>query len=283
MEAFLSKLRGYLALGAVGLSFLVADVLQRAVISTVVKAFPSKRDGVLGRWLRFQARLSLAICTRIGGARFDKLPNIPARSGVLVLMNHQSLLDIPLVIASMDDLYPRIVTRARYARWKPLISHGIRLYQYPLVDPRAIRKTHVRSLEVAAREGNTPLVLFPEGSRARDGEIGRWSRAGLNLLLGERSWTVYVMVADGFLRVARLADFVVNVSAIHGRFACRGPYHSPEPGRAAGSVGRRDEGRDEKGARVRESTGVFVKSYSREVCRLSLACACPAWRPFCRS
>ena len=38
------------------------------------------------------------------------------------------------------------------------------------------------------------------------------------------------MVADGFWKTARLADFVANVSAIRGRFACWGPYHSPEPG-----------------------------------------------------
>ena len=55
------------------------------------------------------------------------------------LMNHQSLFDIPLVVQSVVRGYPRIVTRQRYSRSIPLISHMVKLYQYPVVAPSANR------------------------------------------------------------------------------------------------------------------------------------------------
>src|SRR5690606_29027752 len=94
-------------------------------------------------------------------------------------------------------VHPRIVTRARYARGKPLISHMVRLYQYPVVDPRATVRGHLTRIAQAARDSPVPIVLYPEGTRTRDGSLGEWREAGLRAILAERRWTVYMMVADG--------------------------------------------------------------------------------------
>ena len=224
------KLRGYLTLGCVGLFLVVADVVQRTVITLSVKALPLKRDRILGRWQQFMAHAMLGFVRRVGGGDVEDPPPIPGRPGVLVLMNHQSLLDIPLVVASLDDLYPRIVTRARYASGKPLISHMVRLYQYPVVDPSATTRKHLKRLEEAAAEGHTPLVLYPEGTRSRDGEIGTWRPRGLERILRVRSWEVYMLVADGLWKTAKLEDFLTSVSEIRGRVTRLGPFRSPEPG-----------------------------------------------------
>jgi 1-acyl-sn-glycerol-3-phosphate acyltransferase len=167
---------------------------------------------------------------RIGGASFDELPLVPAGPGVLVLMNHQSVLDIPLVVAAHDELYPVIVTRARYSRGKPVISHMVRLYQYPVVDPGATVRGHLKRLADVAREAVTPVVIYPEGTRSRDGKIGRWKRRGIRILLENRQWEVYLLVADGFWQAARLKDFVATVSTVRGRMVRLGPFTSPPPG-----------------------------------------------------
>jgi len=146
---------------------------------------------------------------------------VPTRPGVLVLMNHQSLYDIPLVVQTIAGGYPRIVTRERYAaRWIPLISYMVRLYQYPVVDPTANRDEMRRSLEAlthAARTTDVPLVVFPEGTRTRDGEIAPFKRGGMGRILAARPWTVYVFVADGFWTAARLQGFAANLPHIDGR------------------------------------------------------------------
>jgi 1-acyl-sn-glycerol-3-phosphate acyltransferase len=223
----LSKLRGYLALTVACLALLMLDPVQRFVIAPWVRLFPSRRIAVLGRWQRLLAHTMLGSVSRVGGARVPDLPDVPGGQGTLVLMNHQSLLDIPMVVASVKDAYPKIVTRRRYLRWIPLISHMTRLYQYPVVDPAAKAGALRRmfgEIREAARTSDVPLAIFPEGTRTRDGEIGRFKTSGLAVILEQRPWTVYVLVVDGFWERARLKDFLRGMSAIRGRAELVGPF-----------------------------------------------------------
>jgi len=223
----LSKLRGYLALTVVCLALLMADPVQRLVIAPWVRLRPSRRIPVLTRWQHLLARIVLGSVGKIGGARIPALPEVPGGPDTLILMNHQSLLDIPLVVAALKDAYPRIVTRKRYLRWIPLISHMVRLYQYPVVDPTAKAGSLRRmfgEMREAARTTDVPLVIFPEGTRTRDGEIGRFKTSGLGTILGQRPWTVYVLVIDGYWERARLKDFLRGMSQIRGRAELLGPF-----------------------------------------------------------
>lgn len=228
----MTKLRGYLALTVMCLTLLLLDPVQRLVVAPWVRLFPSRRIPVLTRWQRFLAHLMLGSVRRVGGAHIQEVPQIPGREGVLLLMNHQSLLDIPLVVASFSGSYGRILTRKRYLRWIPLISHMVRLYQYPVVDPRANSaetKKMLAAVRDAARTSDVPLAIFPEGTRTRDGELGRFRSTGLKLVLRQRPWTVYVMVADGFWQRARFKDFLGGMGGIDGRVELAGPFEWSDP------------------------------------------------------
>ncbi len=226
------KLRGYVAILLVCLALLSADLVERTVIHLWVRLAPTRRIPVLTRWQHIMAYTMLGLVKRAGGASIPEIPSIPGGPGVLVLMNHQSLLDIPLVCASIDGSYPRIITRKRYLRWIPLISHMVRLYQYPVVDPRANPGESRRGLEdiaEAARTSDVPLAVFPEGTRTRNGEIGRFRTSGLRVILGARPWKVYVLVADGFWERAKFKDFVADLSTIQGRIEVAGVLEWSDP------------------------------------------------------
>lgn len=221
------KLRGYLALTFVCLVLLLMDPIQRLVIGPWARLAPSRRIQVLARWQRYLAHFVLRSLSTIGGAGIPALPAIPGRADTLVLMNHQSVLDIPLVVASVEGAYPRIITRKRYLRWIPLISHMTRLYQYPVVDPSANAGTlrqMLDSIRDAARTTDVPLAIFPEGTRTRNGEIGRFKTTGLALILEQKPWTVYLLVADGFWQRAKMKHFLGGMAAIRGRMELVGPY-----------------------------------------------------------
>lgn len=226
------KLRGYLALALVCITLLLCDPVQRFIIAPWVRLVPRKRIAVFGRWQHAMAQVVLKPIRWIGGAHIPELPRITPGEDVLILMNHQSVLDIPLVVASLESGYPRIVTRKRYLRWIPLISHMVRLYQYPVVNPAAnpgeTRKM-LTDLAHAARDTDVPLVVFPEGTRSRDGEIGAFMTTGLRLILRQRPWTVYVVVADGFWQRAKLKDFLGGMSGIRGRISLVGPLTWDQP------------------------------------------------------
>jgi 1-acyl-sn-glycerol-3-phosphate acyltransferase len=224
------KLRGLLTIGFIGAGLIVADPFQRIVIAGLAKLMPTKRTAILSWWERRLAHFVIGSCRHLGGVHIGPPPTLPGREGVLVLMNHQSLLDIPLVVAALRPAHPRIVTRARYAGGKPLISHMVRLYQYPLVDGRANARAQIGAIADNARTSPVPLVIFPEGHRTRDGEIGPWKEGGLRAILGARRWSVYVMVADGYWKTARLVDFLEQISSIDGHSLALGPFEGPEPG-----------------------------------------------------
>jgi 1-acyl-sn-glycerol-3-phosphate acyltransferase len=226
------KIRGYLALALICVALLLCDPVQRLIIAPWARLAPRKRIAIFGRWQHALAHLVLGGLRRVGGAEIPALPRVPANEGTLILMNHQSVLDIPLVVASLESGYPRIVTRKRYLRWIPLISHMVRLYQYPVVRPAANPGETRRMLEDlrnAARNTDVPLVVFPEGTRTRDGEIAPFMTTGLRLILRQRPWTVYMLVADGFWERAKMKHFVGGMSAVKGRISLTGPLAWSDP------------------------------------------------------
>ena len=101
-------------------------------------------------------------------ARCFGMRNVPATGGVLIVCNHQSFLDPPLVSIGLRRETNYLARRELFAnrpfRW--LIEH---LNAFPVrqktADIRAIKES-LRRL----RAGQV-LVIFPEGSRSEDGRI----------------------------------------------------------------------------------------------------------------
>ena len=226
------KLRGYLAVAVVCLALLAADPVERFLLGPWTWLRPSRRIAILSPWLQALAWLVTRPIAAIGGAHFPPSPRVPFEPGVLIVMNHQSLFDIPILVKSLRPGYPRILTRKRYARRIPLASHLLRLYQYPIVDPQGkvsdLRRS-LAELDEAARTSEVPLALFPEGTRTKDGEIGGFRRKGMEVILGARPWRVYVLVADGFWHVAKFKNFIGGVSELRGRVELAGVLHWTDP------------------------------------------------------
>jgi 1-acyl-sn-glycerol-3-phosphate acyltransferase len=85
------------------------------------------------------------------------------------------------------------------------------------------------SIRDAARSSDVPLAVFPEGTRTRDGEIGRFKTRGLKLIFKQRPWSVYVLVADGFWQRAKVKHFLAGMGDIQGRIAVVGPFEWEDP------------------------------------------------------
>ncbi|HET6349658.1 MAG TPA: 1-acyl-sn-glycerol-3-phosphate acyltransferase [Candidatus Krumholzibacteria bacterium] len=218
------QLAGIATLVIVAVFFILGDLVMFFVLTPLVYLRPSARTKLLGGFAQFMGRGVLGILRSLGGTRFDLRARIPAQGGVLVVMNHQSLVDIPVAFASVPSGYPRMVARARYGRGIPLVSHMISLYGHILVQPGKTGRLDLDRLAETARASTLPILIFPEGHRTRDGEIQAWKRAGLDTLLSAREWTVYVVVVDGLWKVARLTDFIRNLARVQCRAEMAGPF-----------------------------------------------------------
>ncbi|MXX57260.1 MAG: 1-acyl-sn-glycerol-3-phosphate acyltransferase [Gemmatimonadetes bacterium] len=223
-------LRGAVTLTSLSAALVGCDLVQRAIVAPMARLLPARREALLTRWQRFTAHVVILFLRHLGRVRFGELPHIPGDPGVLVMMNHQSLLDIPIIVASVHGVYPRIVTRSRYGRGIPLISHMTRLYRYPMVDPRAMLRGKLDELREEASASSHPLVIYPEGTRTRTGNIGPFKTLGLATILEARPWTVHVVVADGLWKWSRLQDFFGNLSSMDVRVRHAGPFAAPPAG-----------------------------------------------------
>ena len=219
-----SQLTGIATLISVGVTFIIADIVMLIVITPWVHLRPSARTRTLSRFAQFIAGMTLWILRHVGRARVDVRPTVPAQPGVLMVMNHQSLIDIPAAVATVISGYPRMVSRARYGRGIPMVSHMIALYGHILVQPGKVGRPELEALAETARASTLPILIFPEGHRTRDGAILPWKRAGLDTFLSARDWNVYVLVVDGLWEVGRITDFVRDLSRVRARVEVVGPF-----------------------------------------------------------
>jgi 1-acyl-sn-glycerol-3-phosphate acyltransferase len=203
---------------------------QRLVVWPLITVLPSRRRAVVGAWLRFNARATFRLARALAGVRWSVRGAIPAES-VVVVMNHQSVLDIPLGIMLIPGPYPIIPTRDRYGRGIPGISPLTRLARFPLVTHR---KTASREELLALRDvadqvarGEQSLLIFAEGHRTKGGSIDPFMKSGLKLILARARRPVYCIVADGMLHVPTFAAAAVRFAGTRVRAAVIGPFAVP--------------------------------------------------------
>lgn len=225
--ALLRSLQSVLSLCAVVLWLTVVAVPTFYLwLLPAVYLRPEKRRALVSRYTKIFAGGILTLL-RAGGARFDRTGQLPTSSPILILMNHQSLLDIVTVTLLSSPMTPAFVTRRRYARFIPTISPSIRLLGCPIIDPRHDSKGAVAILKEAALLERHGLLIFPEGHRTRDGSIRPFKPGGVSAILGSCPMPVYAVVTDGFWVSRRFVDFVFNVYKIRGTTEVLGPFECP--------------------------------------------------------
>lgn len=134
----------------------------------------------------------------------EKHPTVAATDSLIFISNHQSMYDVPIFGGLLFDKYPKYVAKKELARWIPSISLNLRRGGNALIDRKdreqAIRA--IKELGASITTRGTSVVLFPEGSRARDGKMRRFKAAGAVTLM-EAAPTVAVVptVIEGSWRV----------------------------------------------------------------------------------
>jgi 1-acyl-sn-glycerol-3-phosphate acyltransferase len=222
----LRALRSAFAFLLIAPMFVLAGTFQRFVLWPYFLLRPARRKPVMDRFMHFMARAVLTVM-RLGGARIMEIGHVPTAQPVLVLMNHQSLLDIPTAVALCRPDVPLIVTRKLYGRGIPMVSPMLRIQRYPLVDPRQDRRQAVAIIQETARTQEHGILLYPEGHRGHGGELGAFASAGIRVILKERHTPVYLIVTDGFWVCRRLKDFIFGIHRIDGRTEVLGPFDPP--------------------------------------------------------
>lgn len=131
------------------------------------------------RW--FGRRVIELLDIQLTATGADRVP--PGRAYVY-MSNHQSHLDIPMLYATLPSRTIRMLGKKELFQI-PLWGRGLRAAEFIEVD-RSNHAAAVKSIEVAARlvRDGVSIYLAPEGTRSRDGRIGKLKKGGFHLALG---------------------------------------------------------------------------------------------------
>lgn len=164
-----------LAFGAI---LVVFDPLQR-----VARLFGQRPQEWVAGWLQ----VALVQAFRLVGTRLrvERSPRVLPHTSYLFVANHQSMFDIPILGALLFSNFPKYVSKQELAHWIPSISYNLRRGGNAIIDrgDREQATRAIRELGGRVRERGVSAVIYPEGTRARAGELGRFRPAGALALL----------------------------------------------------------------------------------------------------
>src|SRR5262245_41955252 len=126
----------------------------------------------------------------------ERSPEVQPWTSYIVVSNHQSMFDIAILGSVFFSNFPKYVSKRSLGRWIPSVSYNLRRGGHVLIDraDAAGAVTAIRELGQRVRRGMASAVIFPEGTRARRGDLGDFRRAGLTALLEEAPDTPVVPV-----------------------------------------------------------------------------------------
>lgn len=132
----------------------------------------------VGKW-------AMRLSRRILGIRLDVrgLENVDQGRPLIFMANHLSFLDGPLLFILIPHSV-RVIIKKGVGRI-PVVGLGMRFVGFLTVDRKGARKGKAR-IELAARmmrERSYSFLIFPEGTRSRDGRLGAFRRGGFFLAL----------------------------------------------------------------------------------------------------
>lgn len=188
-----------------GLVLGVFDPLQR-----IARLFgPRPHEIVVGA-----LQTVLLVVFRLTGTRLEvqRSPAVKPWTPYVVVANHQSMFDVPIFGALLFSNFPKYVAKRSLAKWIPSISYNLRRGGNAVIDRKDPDQAldAIRLLARGVEERGVSAVIFPEGTRAREGKTGVFKPRGTLELLKHAPTTAIVPVAiDGSWRLLRHNMFPV--------------------------------------------------------------------------
>lgn len=122
-------------------------------------------------------------CLNILGTRISMKITQPLPEGVplIFVSNHQSMWDIPPIIWSLRKYHPKFISKIELGKGIPSISYNLRHGGAALINRKNPRQAITEMIRFTKYlvEFNRSGVIFPEGTRSRDGVPKTFHRKGL--------------------------------------------------------------------------------------------------------
>jgi len=170
-----------------GLVLSVFDLAGRAALAFSLTAFEYVMAGL---------QRALVAVFQLFGTRITvhRSPHVRPRTGYVIISNHQSMLDIALIGGYLFTNLPKYVAKAELGKKKTDAMQAL---------------AAIRDFGKRVQDRNRSAVIFPEGSRSRDGTLQPFKRSGARVLLEAADRLPVVPVAiQGSWRLNRMWPYM---------------------------------------------------------------------------
>lgn len=156
--------------------------------------------------------------TNILGVRyqFKNEHNIPSDRPLIIVTNHQSMYDIPPIIWYMRKHHPKFVSKKELGKGIPSVSFNLRHGGSALINRKdpAQALTEIRKLGDYIEKHNRSAVIFPEGTRSRDGRPKPFKPSGLKTLMQQSPSALIVPITiNNSWKMLRYGKFPMGLGA----------------------------------------------------------------------
>lgn len=138
----------------------------------------SRPLSLIGKWVLRMARVILGIRLEVSG-----IEGIEKRKAYIFMSNHMSIIDGPLLFMLIPQ-FLRIIIKKEAFRI-PIIAQAMRQVGFIPVDRKRLKggKESIDRASRMIREKGVSFLIFPEGTRSRDGGLQPFKRGGFFLAL----------------------------------------------------------------------------------------------------
>lgn len=128
---------------------------------------------------------------------FKNEQNLPLGRPIIFMANHQSLFDIPPMIFFLRKYHAKFVSKVELAKGIPSISFNLRHGGGANIDRKDPRGSIMELSKFGTRmkDNNWGAMIFPEGTRSKDGHVKAFQSAGIATLLKKCPNALLVPVA----------------------------------------------------------------------------------------
>lgn len=142
----------------------------------------------------------------------DSKKDIPEQ--FMIISNHQSLFDIPAFMKFFYEKEVRFIAKDNLSRHIPLVSEMLRAHEHCMIPRKGSPIVAMKTIEAFGKrvvDRNQIPVLFPEGTRSKDGNVGKFYSAGFRKLNEVAKMPIVACALDGGYQIRDLGHIMRNL------------------------------------------------------------------------
>lgn len=150
--------------------------------------------------------LALAL-SPVWNVDFQGKENLDRKKSHIVVMNHQSLIDI---LITFRLFYPFKMIGKKALAYVPIVGWNLFLSGHLLVDRNKIKSQFkaIRKMEELIKKGDS-MFVYPEGTRTKDGNLGEFKKGAFKTAVSTKT-PVLPVVIDGPFQILPKKGFIID-------------------------------------------------------------------------